>query len=205
MKRSQELSYTPGKFLAGALLLSAFSLAFYSIRDVLVQYGLLDVQYAFYAIGAIIQGTGGYLMIVFATTGFTSSRTQKIILPITGVLVALTVLAIAFGPTITIMKEAPFEPFPYLVVNHPWENMALNIAFLLSILFLVGLVFGVFLSQLRKTGTPQRRKKLLFYAFGIAFLFLPTILSVLVSPVFARIGYLVGAFLISKAFAMKGE
>jgi len=105
--------------------------------------------------------------------------------------------------TDSITKKAPLEVIDYKVISHPWELKIVNFAFLGSILLFGTIVFFIFLFNVLRQQNQKMRAKGLLYGTGILFLFAPAILCVFISPIFARIGYVLGAVLIYKAFDMK--
>jgi hypothetical protein len=112
-------------------------------------------------------------------------------------------ISIMFLPMVSLESEAPLEVIPYKVVRHPWELDFVNKAFFLSIIFLSFVVIFVFLYNIKGQKDKREKVKGLLYGSGILLLFLPAILCVFVDPIFARIGYTVGAILIYNAFRIK--
>lgn len=203
VQRSKQADFPVGKFLGTGLISTGVALCLYAVRDIFVQFKMYDIQYIFYAVGVAFQGIGGFFAVVFTFLGFTPQHIRRIVIPLAGLLILALVSAVAFLPTQTIPKKVPFEPFPYTVLVHPWESIAVSIAFAVGIFLLVAAVFAVFIWNMKYAKGEKAKWKMLLYAFGILFLFLPSILSALVSPVFARLGYLAGSLCIYRAFGLK--
>lgn len=204
-RKSKEINYSPGIILSLSLFLVGFSVFNYSIRDIFIQFEMYKTQYIFYQIGAISQIFGMFLIVLFVSN-FVSKRFARIILiPFIIGSVLFVTTAVLFFPTLSVIKEVPFELIPYKVISHPWPSMVINIIFI-SIVFLLSISnFSIFLYNAIKIKERIGKRKALFYGFGILCLFLPTILCLFVSPIFARLGYVIGAILMYKAFQTTAE
>jgi len=202
-RKSKAINYSAGILLALSLFLVAFSVFNYSIRDVFIQFEMYKVQYTFYQIGFISQTFGIFLMVLFVSN-FVSKRFARIFLiPFAAGSSLFAIIALLFFPTASIIKPAPFELIPYKVISHPWLSNVINIIFFSVALSFSVLNFSIFLYNAIKIKERKRKIKALFYGFGILCLFLPAILCIFISPIFARLGYVIGAILIYKAFETK--
>lgn len=199
-KRSKETNFYAGKILAAGLLFIGFSIVFYAIRDIFIQLGFNEIEIILYRIGGIFQALGTFSLIYFVFRTFSSKKISKIFVPAVAIVVMLLLVAIVFLPMESIEKESPIEIIPYRVITHPWQSKPINIFFLGSILFFSIIILFIFLFNISKEKNNKKNTKSLFYGLGILFLFSPAILCVFISPIFARIGYVIGAFLIYKAF-----
>ncbi|MBZ9572447.1 hypothetical protein KJA15_03895 [Patescibacteria group bacterium] len=203
LQKSKTINYSPGKLLAWGLLSIAFSIFSYAIRDVFIQFELYKIQYVLYQIGGTVQAIGILLIFWFVFQEFVPRFFIKIIFPIIIGGIVFMIIAIAFFPTMSIIEEAPLEPVPYKVISHPWQSNAVNIAFFSLIIGFSILIFFIFLYNSIREKEKKGKIKGLLYGLGILLLFLPALLCVFISPIFARIGYTIGAILIYKAFGMK--
>lgn len=202
-RKSKEINYSSGTLLALSLFFVGFSVFNYAIRDVFIQFEMYKTEYIFYQIGVISQLGGMFLMTMFVCSFVSKLFARTVLIPFAVGSAIFIIIAIVFFPTISIIKQAPLELIPYKVISHPWSSKLINIIFFsLALLFSV-LSFSVFLYNAIKIKERRRKIKALFYGFGILFLFLPAILCVFISPIFARLGYVIGAILIYKAFQTK--
>lgn len=201
--KSKKTSYRPGTYLGIGLLLPAFSFSMYIIRDVLVQDGLYDVQFIFYRVGAVAQAVAGFFILLFVLKGFTSERVQRIGVPGVALLISGIIFSFLIFPVRSLVQNSPLLGEAYITITHPWESMIVNIGYLLAVVFLVGVVVVVFVKNMKTLDSKEGKIKALMYAGGIATLFLSVIPSVLISALFARVGYFIGALILYRAFFKK--
>jgi ABC-type Fe3+-siderophore transport system permease subunit len=101
------------------------------------------------------------------------------------------------------LQRAPLEPFSYFVIrNYPLSPLG-NAILLGAITGISFLIFGIILYNSLRVKEKEGRIKGLLYGLGIFFLIAPMAICTLISPIYARIGYLIGAILIYKALGMK--
>lgn len=192
-----------GLSLPGGLLFVAFAIFSYGVRDILIQFGKYDLQSIFYKIGGISQIIGFFLVGIFVSGFLTQKFLRKILLPFWAVYSIIIIIAVLFFPVKTVIKQAVLEPFPYKVISLPWESAAINIFFLAGTFFLSLFILITFLYNFINIKEKSGRLKTLFYGIGLFCLFLPAILCVFISPIFGRLGYVVGAICIFLAFRIK--
>lgn len=203
LSRARTTNYSVAKFLAIGLLFVGFAILLYSIRDIFIQFGKINIQYSFYQAGVIFQTMGGLFIFAFIYKEFASKLFTWLTSPIIVGGAFLIMFAVLFLPTMQIVKEASLEPIRYVLINHPWESMAMNIAFLVIIVTFSFSIFSIFLYRTLKMKGRKAKMKGLLYGVGLFLLYIPTLISVFISPIFARIGYGIGALLIYRAFKIK--
>jgi len=264
MKKSKEVNYSSGKYLAWGLILVGIAIFFYAARTVIVQFGeqyYWADQYLLYRPGTFIHSIGLFLAFLFVYKEFTPKLFAKITsIPVLGSMLYLAGM-FAIAKVTRGIKTAPLEPFKMIITNYPWTSPKTAQIFLFITIGVPFIILGIFLynalkgnklkSILYGVGIPilgfvgmigiwkpaflpfdfakgtylgifiaaiililstifiaRERKtviKALLYGLGISFqgLFVP--LCIFISPIFARLGYGIGALLVYKAFGMKTE
>jgi len=206
LKRSKKTKYFPAKIFGLGLFLIALAILFYSIRDILVQFNLYGLQTNFLIVGGLIHIIGAYSILWFVSKEFGPRSYFKYIF-----YVLFGFVMIAFGLFLSgkvfklasDIQQAPLEPFQYLVVrNYVSDPTGILILYGLIVLISI-LILGVILFNSLREKERVMKMKGLFYGFGAWFLISPMIICTLISPIFARIGYLIGAILIYKALKIK--
>jgi len=203
-QRGKEKRYFPAKIFALGLFLIAFGIYFYAIRDIFIQFKMLEIQIKLLMLGGFIQTMGGILIIWFMVKEFVSRSFFKYI---TYVLFTVWIVTLMFSqkivPMASELQRAPLEPFPYFVVrNYPTTTQG-NIFLIITLILISLLIFGIILYNSLMVKEKELRMKGLFYGLGVLFLIAPMVICTLISPIYARIGYLVGAILIYKTFGIK--
>lgn len=205
-KRAQKLQYPSVKIFAFGLFLVAFGILFYSVRDILIQLELYRIQTGFLVLGGLIHIIGSYLILYFVVKEFGPRSYFKHIFYVLFGIVLFGFGLFLSGKIFKLgseIKQAPLEPFHYLIVrNYVSDPTGTFILYGLIVLISI-LVLGIILFNSYKVKEKSMRIKGLLYGIGTWFLISPMLICALVSPVFARIGYLVGAILIYKAFGIK--
>lgn len=199
-KRGRKLKFISAEIFAYGLFLIAFAILFYAIRDIFVQLKMYEVQKDFLIIGGLLQISGAYLILWFLTKEFGPKGYFRYTYYL---LFAIALFAFALFLSGKIMKigseiqKAPFEPFNYYVVRNYLEDPSGNII-LFGVISIISLLVILIISfnTLKEKGNREAIKKGLLYGFGIWFLIAPMIICATLSPVYARIGYLIGAILI---------
>lgn len=203
-KKSRETEYTFSLLFAIGLILIGLGILFYAIRDIFIQYGMMEIQIELLMIGGVIQILGGVLVFIF----FSKEFTQKVIFYYTNIsaFIAWVVAVIFIEKIVPIgseLERAPLEFIEYYVVrNYPETILGATILTVMFI-YLSALILGIILHNSLKIEDKKAKTKGLFYGLGILFLIVPMVLCILISPIYARIGYLIGAILIYKAVNMK--
>ena len=180
-KRSKEINYTPGKYLAWALFLCAFGIFTYGMRSAAIQFGpaFYQLDEIIYRIGTSINCIGILLAFWFVYKEFTPKLFAQITsIPVFGSLLFL-VITTAFLPTMRVVRPAPLEPFRFMMTNYPWQWPLVNQAFIF-ICFLVPLmILGIFLYNALKT---ESRAKALLYGMISPILLLIGMLGIFKKP-----------------------
>jgi hypothetical protein len=202
-QKSKKANFPAGKVLALALLFTGISILFYAVRDVFIQFNYLSIEYALYVIGGIMQALGTFAILYFVFKEFAPKRVGKVLLWVVDIITVGLLFSIIFLPKLSIVKLAPIELIPYTVISHPWISNAVNLFFITSVLLFSLFILAIFLRNMRKVESKNAKIKAVFYALGVLLLFSPAILCVFVSPIFARLGYALGAILIYNAFRIK--
>jgi len=264
LRKSKEINYQAGKYLAWGLILVGFAIFCYGLRSIVVQFGpsfyWVD-EFIFYRPGTFIHSLGLLLAFWFVYKEFTPKIFAKITaIPVLGSLLYLAYI-FALSPVNRVVKQAPLEPIKFMMTNYPWASPTVAQVFLYITVGAPLVILGIFMYNALKTerlkallfgiGVPvlsflgivgmwkpamlplefsagaykglfvlaiillllsifaaKDRKvmiKALLYGLGISFqgLFIP--LCIFVSPIFARLGYGIGALMVYKAFGTKVE
>lgn len=202
LKKSKEVKYISGKTLSYGLFCVGLGIFCYSIRDIFVQLEKYDIQLIILRIGSFFHILGGFLVLWFFSKEFTSEKISKAIFLICLIAIILTVIWMLLPFWKSEIIQAPFEPFPYKVVRNYISGPGLIIETILVIFastFLVGIIFYNAL----KLEDKNLRKKGLLYGLSFLFLFLPIFICNLISPIYARWGYLIGAILLFLTLRLK--
>jgi len=206
LQKSKVINYFPGKIFSLGLFFIATGILFYAIRDVFVQFRIYEIQAQFIKYGAVLHFIGGFLIYWFLSREFVSKTFLRDITFGLFALLMILFIVITTGGIFTIENElqlAPFEPIPYSVVRN-YISAPLGNIYLLGIIIGVSLlIFGIMLYNSLREENKALRTKGLFYAWGILLLIAPMGICMLVSPIYARIGYLFGAILIWRGFKIK--
>lgn len=207
LKRGQKLKFLSTKIFAWGLFLIALAVLFYSIRDIFVQLRMYDIQKNLLVVGVILQIAGAFLILWFFTKEFgPAGYFRYVYYFLFGF--SLFVFALFLSGKIfkigSEIQKAPFEPFNYYVVRNYLEDASGNIIlfgviFLISLLIILITIFNI----LKEKEKKEAIKKGFLYSFGIWFLIAPMVICATLSPVYARIGYLIGSILIFFSFAKK--
>ena len=264
LRKSKEINYSSGKYLAWGLILVGIAILFYGLRSIVIQFGpsfyWVD-KLIFYRPGTFIHSIGLFLAFWFVYKEFTPKMFAKITaIPVLGSLLYLAYI-FALSPVNRVVKQAPLEPIKFMMTNYPWASPLVAQAFLYITVGAPLVILGIFMYNALKTdrlkallfgvGVPvisflgivgmwkpamlpfqfssgiykglfvlaiillllsifvtRNRKvmiKTLLYGLGISFqgLFIP--ICIFISPIFARLGYGIGAFMVYKAFGTKIE
>jgi len=265
LRKSKEVNYSSGKYLAWGLILLGIAIFSYGLRSIVIQFGpsfyWVD-QLIFYRPGTVIHATALFIAFSFVYKEFAPKLFAKITaIPVLGSMVYLAYL-MAFAPeTRKVVEQAPLEPIKFRMTNYPFSSPITAQVFLYITVGAPLVILGIFLYNALKTeklkalffgiGVPvisflgivgmwkpamlpfqlssgtykglfvlaiillllsifaaKNRKvmiKALLYGLGISFqgLFIP--LCIFISPIFARLGYGIGALMVYKAFGTKVE
>lgn len=204
LQRGRETKYFPVRILAAGLFLIALSILFYAVRDILVQFKMYEIQTKLLLFGGIIHITGSILIAWFVTKEFGPKLIFQYLVFILLVVFLISIILISkLFPMGSELQQAPFEPIPYFIIrNYPLVPLGKNI--LLFLFFgLSALIFGIIFYNSLKVKERELKIRGLFYGLGFLFLIAPALVCLLISPIYARIGYLIGAILIYKAFQKK--
>lgn len=201
-RQSRRINYLPGKTLSLGLFFVAFGIFTYAVRDILTQLELYEIELMVGKGGIFFHVLGGVLILRFFTQTFTSERFKQICFLACLIFVIFILVALMSFPLVSETIQAPFEPFPYQVRRHSPDGMSANLVIFIFI-FSPVLLTGIILYNTVKTEEKRLRKKALFYGAGFLFLFIPSLICLFISPVYARWGYLIGAILLYKAFRIK--
>jgi hypothetical protein len=198
-KKSKKTNFPSARVFSLGLFLIAVAVLFYSIRDIFVQMQKYEIQKNFLVVGGFLHIIGAYLILWFLAKEFGKKAYRYFYYFLFGVLLFgfglfLTGKFFKLGSEV---QKAPFEPFNYYVVRNYLEDPSGNIILWSVIITISILVLSItFTNLLKEKGNKEAIKKGLLYSFGIWFLIGPMIICATLSPVFARIGYLIGAILI---------
>lgn len=206
LHRSREINYISGKTLALGLAFVATGILFYSIRDIFVQFKIYSIQETILKIGGIFHLLGVIITFWFVCKQFTSARLSNVFLAIGFLLIIGSVIAIGNIPLTEEVIDAPFEPISYQVVRNYIDSKNMTAAFPIILWMMVIspiLLTTIILFNTLKLKDKEERTKGLLYGFGFLFLFVPMIVCLFISPIYARWGYLIGAILLYKAFNMR--
>lgn len=265
LRKSKEVNYSSGKYLAWGLILLGIAIFSYGLRSIVIQFGpsfyWID-ELVFYRPGTTLHAIGLFLTFLFVYKEFTPKLFAKITaIPVLGSTIFLAFI-LAFAPIVRrVVERAPLEPIKFRMTNYPLASPIVAQIFLYITVGAPLVILGIFLYNALKTerlkalvfgiGVPvisflgivgmwkpamlpfhfskatytllfllaiillllsifiaKQRKvmvKSLLYGLGISFqgLFIP--LCIFISPVFARLGYGIGALMVYKAFGMKIE
>lgn len=205
-QRSKEVDYFTGKIMGFGLFFIAIGILFYVIRDILVQSEMYQIQEKLLIIGGIFQILGNALMLWFFCGEFISKRLAKLSFLAGLLLIILMVIAMQLIPLGSELILAPFEPFPYTVIRNFLQAEVVLIPGLALFFWLIispALLAGIILFNTLKVKEKERRKKGFLYGLGFLFLFVPMVICIFISPIYARWGYLIGAILLHQAFKVK--
>jgi len=202
--KAKKMAYFPGKVAGIGLIFIGLGILMYSVRDIFVQLEMYKIQENLLLFGGIFHILGSILLFWFVC-GFIKEELRNISFGIGLILIILMVFStriISFGSEII---QAPFEPFYYIVVrNFITESDFLSLLFLWISLLTPFLILGIISYHVLKLKEKNLRQKGLFYGFGFVFLTFPmVIICMLISPIYARWAYLIGAILIYRAFQME--
>lgn len=203
-QEGKEKRYFAARVFALGLFLVALGIFSYAIRDIFVQFKMFGIQEKLLILGGFLQAMGGLLTFWFLVKEFALRPLFKYIVYTFFIIWTVAfILSQKIIPMASELQRAPFEPFPYFVVRNYPATIQGNI-FLITILTLLSLlIFGIILNNSLRTKEKELRMKGILFGFGILFLIAPMIICALVSPIYARIGYLLGAILLYKAFGTK--
>ena len=205
-QKSKVINYFPGKIFSLGLFFVASGILFYAIRDVFIQIRMYEIQIWFIQIGAILHFIGCFLILWFFSKEFILKPLfQKIIFSLFSFLMIFFIF-ITLGGVLKIgseLQSAPLEPFPYFVMRNFILDPLGNMYLLGIVISLALLTFGIILYNLLREKEKTLRFKGLLYGLGALFLIAPMGICMVISPVYARIGYLIGAFLVYETFRVK--
>ena len=208
LKRGEKIKNQSVKVFAAGLFLIAIAIIIYSLRDIFIQFGLYNIQEKLLISGGLLHIFGSYFLLWFVSREFGPKSYFKYIFYILFFLVLASFALFISGKVFKLeseIKQAPLEPLSYLVVRN-YISDPTGIVLLYGIIILISiLILGIILLNSFKTKERKVKIKGLLYGLGTWFLIAPMIICALVSPVFARIGYLAGAFFLYKALNIKIE
>lgn len=201
-KTSQKINYFPGKMLSLGLFFVAFGIFTYMVRDILTQFELYKFQLIIGKIGIFFHTLGGVLILRFLTQEFTPDRLKQPFFLICLLTITIVLIGLIKFPLVSETIQAPFEPFPYKVIRYAPAGAPSNITIFI---FILGpfLLTSIVLYNTIKLEERKLKIKGLIYGMGFLFLFLPSLVCLFISPIYARWGYLIGAILVYWAFRMK--
>jgi len=206
LKRAKRTNLLSGKIFAYGLFFVALAILFYSVRDVFIQFGLYEIQEKLLVIGGLVHLVGAYFILYFIVKEFGPKSYFKHAFNVLfgfvlfGFGLFLSGMVFKLGSEI---GQAPLEPLPYLVVRNYVSDPA-GVFVLYGLVALISLlVLGIIGFSSYRVKEKSMRIKGLLYGLGTWFLIAPIIICAVLSPIFARIGYLIGAFLIYEAFKKK--
>jgi hypothetical protein len=202
LQKSQMINYPSAKILSLGLFLVAFGIFTYMVRDILTQFGLYRFQLMIGKTGIFFHTLGGVLILWFLSQNFVSESFKKAFFLVSILTIIIVLIGLLNFPVASQIIQAPFEPFPYKVIRQAPVGKINN---LIIFIFILGpaLLTGIILYHTLKLKEKKLRTKGLFYGAGLLFLFIPSLICLFISPIYARWGYLIGAILIYKAFGMK--
>ena len=184
-------------------LFVALALFCYGIRDVLIQFDFSRLEFIFYKVGGFLQLVGFFLVGIFVSKFLPGKILNSLVLAVWFLYSVFMTIAIFFFPVRTVVQQAVFEPIPYKVISHPWESALANSVYVFGGVILTLLVLFVFSYNSTTLNDKNSKIKTLLYGVGIFSLFIPTLLCLFLSPVFGRIGYIIGAIFIFIAMKIK--
>ncbi len=205
LSRSKKYNLPSVRIFSYGLFFVALAILLYAIRDIFVQVGLYEIQTRLLTIGGLLHIIGAYLILWFITKEFAPKSYFKY-----AFYFLFSIALIAFGLFVSgklfkiesEIQKAPFEPFSYYVIRN-YITDPVGVTILYGIILIISfLVLGIIVYNSLKV--KEKKKKGLLYGFGAGFLVVPMVICALYSPVFARIGYLIGAILIYQALKIKG-
>jgi hypothetical protein len=202
LKTSQRINYFPGKMLSLGLFLVALGIFTYMVRDILTQFELYKFQLTIGKAGIFFHTLGGVLILHFLTQEFAPERFKKVFFSICLLSIVVVLIGLMSFPLVSEVTQAPFEPFPYKVIRHAPAGTPSN-AVIFIFIFGPALLTSIVLYNTFKLKEKKLRAKGLLYGMGFLFLFLPSLVCLFVSPIYARWGYLIGAILLFKVLRMK--
>jgi len=202
LKTSQRINYFPGKMLSLGLFLVALGIFTYMVRDILTQFELYKFQLTIGKTGIFFHTLGGVLILHFLTQEFAPERFKKVFFSICLLSIVVVLIGLMSFPLVSEVTQAPFEPFPYKVIRHAPAGTPSNVTVFVFI-FGPALLTSIVLYNTFKLKEKKLRAKGLLYGMGFLFLFLPSLVCLFISPIYARWGYLIGAILLFKVLRMK--
>lgn len=205
-QRSKKVNYFTGKVMGFGLFFVAIGILFYIIRDILVQLEMYQIQEKLLIIGGVFQILGNSLMLWFFCGEFISKRLAKLSFLAGLLLIILMIIAVQLMPLGSELISAPFEPFSYKVIRNFFQTEGMffpGIPLFIWLITFPVLLAGIILFNTLKVKDKEKRKKGFLYGLGFLFLFIPMVICIFISPIYARWGYLVGAILLYQAFKMK--
>jgi len=202
LKTSRQISYFPGKILSVGLFFVSFGIFTYIIRDVLTQFELYKFQLIIGKTGIFFHTLGGVFILQFLTQEFVPKGLRKVFFSICLLSIIVVLIGLITFPLVSEITQAPFEPFPYKVIRNSPAGAPSNITIFI---FIWGptLLTGIILYNTFKLEEKRLRIKGLLYGMGLLLLFIPSIVCLFISPIYARWGYLIGAILLFKAIRTK--
>lgn len=200
--QSRRINYPSGEILAFGLFFVALGILGYAIRDILIQFEEYQLELVIGKIGIFFHVLGGVLILRFLTQSFTPQPFKQIFFAVCFLYLVIVPVALAAFPVVSEIMVAPFEPFPYKVIRHTPVGMP---ASLVIFLFVIGplLLAAVVGYNIFKLEEKKLKTKALLYGMSFLLLFIPSLVCLFISPVYARWGYLIGAILLYKVLRMK--
>lgn len=202
LKTSQKTYFFPAKILSLGLFFVALGIFLYMVRDILTQFKLYKFQLIVGKVGIFFHTLGGVLILWFLAQEFIEQNFKKIFYLISLITIIIVLGGLIVFPTTSEIIQAPFEPFTYKVIrNAPVGELGSLTLFI----FILGpvLLTGVILYNTFKIKEKKLRIKGSLYSAGFLFLFIPSVICLFISPIYARWGYLVGAILLYTALKIK--
>lgn len=201
-RTSQRINYFPAKIFSLGLFFVAFGIFTYSIRDILAQFETYELQLIIGKTGIFFHTLGGVLILRFLTQEFSPERFKQAFFLICLFCIVVVLIGLIGFPLVSEITPAPFEPLPYKVIRHTPVGTPSNI---IIFIFIFGpiLLTSIVLYNTLKLEEKKLRAKGLLYGIGFLFLFLPSLICLFISPIYARWGYLIGTILLYKGFKKK--
>jgi len=202
LKTSQRISYLPGKMLSLGLFLVSFGIFTYIVRDILTQFELYKFQLIIGKTGIFFHTLGGVFILQFLTQEFVPEGLRRVFFSICLLSIIVVLIGLISFPLVSEVTQAPFEPFPYKVIRHAPAGAPSNVTIFI---FIWGptLLTGIILYNTFKLKKRKLIAKGLLYGIGLLLLFVPSLICLFISPIYARWGYLIGAILLFKAMKIK--
>jgi len=205
-QENRKTKYRPILMFGLGLFLIAFGIFCYAIRDIVFQLGMENIHPQILKLGGFVHFLGNVLILWFICNEFTRIPLLRYV-----VFILLGIFLFAFFGLLSgrffVLKsqiqQAPLEPFKYLVVRNYFSEPLANTITLVEIIIICLLIFGIMLYHSLREKDKKLRTKGFFYMFGVLFLVVSMLICMFISPIFARIGYLIGAILIFQATKMK--